>query len=109
VRRRNVAQRADGESVLIGDGYKLRDSVSQFADLAIMRFDRLHNTIRSSIVTSFILRHFKDLLCLIGRWRLQATRSKRAGAAWLKSQRFRRPEKRGDRVFNFLTHSIQTR
>jgi hypothetical protein len=48
----NPGQRADGGSVLVGDGHKLRDGVRQFADLAVVRFTRLHQEL-----DAFVYRH----------------------------------------------------
>jgi len=48
----NPGQRADGGSVLVGDGHKLRDGVCQFAYLAVVRFTRLHQELES-----FVYRH----------------------------------------------------
>ena len=51
VRLCNPGQPADGGSVLVADGDKLRDSVCQLTDLAVVRFyDGIRNAIRSSIV-----------------------------------------------------------
>jgi hypothetical protein len=45
------SQRTEGGSVLVGDGLRIRDGIRQFTNLAVVRFNRLHqNSICLSIV-----------------------------------------------------------
>jgi len=46
---RYSGERANRGRILVGDGYEFRDSVHNFADLAIMRLNRLHNEFNSLV------------------------------------------------------------